>query len=65
VDLLQSAKQRLLSAGVEDLNLRGSHLLLSVLISIGHLITDRENMPEVRICSFDLLKDLASNRDAS
>ncbi|UCD84303.1 MAG: hypothetical protein JSU92_13655 [Deltaproteobacteria bacterium] len=58
LNLLQSIKQRLLLAGVEDLNLRGSHLLLSVLISTGHLITDRGNIPEIRICSFELLKDL-------
>ncbi len=57
MDLLQSIRQRLLSAGIEDLNLRGSHLLLSVLISTGHLITDKENIPEIRICSFELLKE--------
>lgn len=57
MDLLQSIRQRLLSAGVEDLNLRGSHLLLSTLISTGHLITDKENIPEIRICSFELLKE--------
>jgi hypothetical protein len=56
VKLLQHARERLLRAGVIDLNLRGSHLLLSILSSTGHLITDRHGMPEARICSFELLE---------
>lgn len=56
IELIEAAKKKLLECGVEDLNLRGSHLLLSILASTGHLITDSNNLPEVRICNFELLK---------
>ena len=46
---------RLADAGIEDLNLRGTHLLLS-LDSKGNLVRDREGNPDVRICNFEFLK---------
>jgi hypothetical protein len=58
IELLETAKKKLHDCEVEDLNLRGSHLLLSILTSTGHLITDSNNMPEVRICNFELLKEM-------
>jgi hypothetical protein len=54
--LLADVGDRLLKVGVEDLNLRGSHILLSTLASTGHLITDKNDIPETRICNFELLK---------
>ena len=58
IRLIKHTKQKLLECGVEDLNLRGSHILLSILTSTGHLITGSDNMPEVRICNFELLKQM-------
>lgn len=52
---LQIAKERLSKVGIEDLNLRGNHLLLS-LDSTGTLITDAQGIPEIRICNFEFLK---------
>lgn len=57
ITLLQVAKVRLLKAGVEDLNLRGNHLLISF-DSKGRLIKDEEGVPEMRICNFEFLKKL-------
>ena len=53
--LMRHTKSRLSELGVEDLNLRGSHLLLSVDQS-GRLVIDGEGLPEVRICNFELLR---------
>ncbi len=57
ITLLESMRERMRETGVENLNLRGSHLLLSVLIRTGHLITDKNGVPEARICNFELLKN--------
>ncbi|MFC1704019.1 hypothetical protein ACFL1E_04485 [Candidatus Omnitrophota bacterium] len=54
-DLLQIAKERLSQAGFEDLNFRGNHLLISF-DSKKKLITDRDGIPELRICNFEFLK---------
>mgnify|MGYP001602826424 CR=1 FL=1 len=56
--LMEDVKNRLLRVGVEDLNLRGSHLLLSVQSGTNTLITDSRGMPEVRICNCELLKNI-------
>jgi len=53
--LLKMMKTRLLRVGVEDINLRGSHLLIS-LDSKGQLVTDSRGKPEVRICNFAFFK---------
>ncbi len=55
--LLQTKKKRLAEVGIEDLNLRGSHLLLS-LDSAGELIRDRSGIPEMRICNFEFLRKI-------
>jgi hypothetical protein len=53
--LLKTIKDRLLSAGIEDLNLTGSHFLISI-DEKGSLIKDIHGVPELRICNFQFLK---------
>ncbi len=53
--LMSRYKAMLAEARVEDLNLRGSHLLLS-LRSSGELVRDALGEPEVRVCNFELLR---------
>jgi len=55
IDVLQRAKERLLKVGIEDLNLRGNHILISF-DNKGALIRDSQGMPEIRICNFEFLK---------
>jgi len=55
VALMRRERETLLGVGVEDLNLRGNHLLFS-LRSSGSLVVDSQGVPEVRICSFELLR---------
>jgi len=57
IDLLKIARDRLLKVGVEDLNLRGNHILLS-LDNRRRLIRDSQGLPEIRICNFEFLKKL-------
>ncbi len=52
---MDSVRNRLSELKIEDLNLRGNHLLLS-LDTKGTLILNDQGVPEVRICSFELLK---------
>jgi len=56
VSLMQQIREKLLAVGVEDLNLRGSHILLSRRCDTKELIRDRDGLPEARICTFDLLR---------
>ncbi len=53
--LMQATRDRLTAVGVEDISLRGNHLLLS-LDRHGNLVTDRDGLPTVRICNFELLR---------
>lgn len=55
--LLELARSRLIEVGVEDLNLRGNHILLS-LDSRGRLLMDEKGVPEIRICNFEFLRRL-------
>jgi len=55
--LLQTAKSKLLKVGIEDLNLRGNHILVSF-DSNGNLIRDEQGSIEIRICNFEFLKKL-------
>jgi len=55
ITLLQMAKKKLLNVGVEDLNLRGNHILISF-DSKGNRIVDDQGMLEIRICNFEFLK---------
>ena len=54
INLIEVTKKKLADLGVEDLNLRGSHLLLS-LDSSGLLARGKDGTPDVRICNFELL----------
>ena len=53
--LMQRMRERLAEVGIEDLNLRGNHLLLSINRE-ETLVTDDDGLPTVRICNFELLK---------
>ncbi|UCB45024.1 MAG: hypothetical protein JSV25_12515 [Spirochaetota bacterium] len=55
IALLRRKEERLANIGIEDLHLRGTHVLLS-LDSAGMLICDAEGVPDMRICNFELLK---------
>lgn len=56
VSLMLHIRERLLAINVEDLNLRGSHILLSRQFNNTELIRDRDGLPEARICTFELLR---------
>ncbi|MFH1479291.1 MAG: hypothetical protein ABIG92_05920 [Candidatus Omnitrophota bacterium] len=56
ISLLQVAKEKLAKVGVEDLNLRGDHLLIS-LDADKRLVRDTTGKPEIRICNFEFLKE--------
>ena len=60
--LMESTTQRLAKAGVEDLNLRGNHLLLS-LESSGRLALGADGLPAVLICNFELLRRIPPDDD--
>ena len=53
--VMQQTRRVLAVVGVEDLNLRGNHILLS-LDQAGQLARDDTGLPAVRICSFELLR---------
>ena len=53
--LMEVTRDKLASVGIEDLNLRGNHILLSVDQS-AKLVKNREGIPEIRICNFELLR---------
>jgi len=55
LQLMRATKNRLAAAGVEDLSLRGDHLLLSV-DHDDNLAIGEDGLPLVRICNFELLK---------
>lgn len=54
IALLKTKKERLAKVGIEDLNLRGTHLLLS-LDSNSVLLRDKNGIPEMRVCNFEFL----------
>jgi len=54
--LMKITRNKLASVGIEDLNLRGNHILLSVDNS-GCLVKDCEGIPKIRICNFELLRE--------
>jgi len=55
VRVMGTAKKRLAAAGVEDLSLRGNHLLLSI-DRQQQLAQDDKGTPLIRVCNFELLK---------
>ena len=56
VRVMQAAKTRLAAAGIEDLSLRGTHLLLSI-DREQQLAVDKQGVPLIRICNFEMLKN--------
>jgi hypothetical protein len=55
VRVMRTTKRRLAAAGIEDLSLRGNHLLLSI-DRQQQLALDEKGVPLIRICNFELLK---------
>ncbi len=55
VRTMQAVKTRLATAGIEDLSLRGNHLLLSI-DRRQELTVDDQGLPLVRVCNFELLQ---------
>ena len=53
--VMQTTKSRLAAAGIQDMNFRGDHLLLSIDRS-DQLAKDQEELPLVRIRNFELLR---------
>ena len=62
--LMETSRAALRRAGVEDLNLRGSHILLA-LDSRGSLVKDVTGLPERRLCNFELLRRLPAPAPAA
>jgi hypothetical protein len=62
VRVVRAAKRRLAAAGVEDLSLRGNHLLLSI-DREQKLAVDDKQMPLIRICNFELLRTIEQPRE--
>jgi hypothetical protein len=54
--VLKIKMESLAKSGIEDLNLRGRHLILSVDHS-GRLIRDEGGIPKMRICTFQFLRE--------
>jgi hypothetical protein len=54
-NLLRRTKEKLAAVGVEDLNLRGNHVMVSK-DSRGRLVLDDQGFPELRLCNFEFLK---------
>ena len=57
LSLLRRKEERLKAVSYEDLHLRGNHVLLS-LDSRGKLQRDGNGIPEMRICNFELLRQI-------
>ena len=55
VQVMRATKKRLASAGVEDLSLRGNHLLMSI-DREQKLALDDQGLPSIRICNFEMLR---------
>jgi hypothetical protein len=55
VRTMRAAKKRLAACGIEDLSLRGNHLILSI-DQQRKLAVDEKGLPLFRVCNFELLK---------
>ena len=55
VFLMNLTRKKLLDAGIEDLNLRGNHILISI-DKNGKIVEDVQHQPEIRLCNFEFLK---------
>jgi hypothetical protein len=56
--IMRRKKRRLRKVGVEDLNLHGHHLLISM-TSAGKVLRSGDGYPDVRICNFEFLRRLS------
>jgi hypothetical protein len=56
-ELLEDARQRLATAGIEDLALRGKHILLT-LNPRGELVRSAHGPLEIRFCNFEAMRKL-------
>ncbi len=56
-NIIQLTKEKLQRVGVEDLNLSGKHLLISV-NKERRVIRDHCGQPDIRICNFEFLKKM-------
>jgi hypothetical protein len=56
-ELLRRTREKLQKLGVEDLNLRGNHILISK-DSRQKLIEDETGLPEIRLSNFEFLKKI-------
>jgi hypothetical protein len=54
-ELMQSKAAKLVHCGLEDLNLKPDHLLISF-DSEKKLVRDSTGKPEVRLCNFELVR---------
>jgi hypothetical protein len=54
-ELLEAMSARLAQCGLEDLNLKPDHLLISF-DPEGKLVLDAEGKPEVRLCNFEFVR---------
>ncbi len=57
-ELMRRENEKLVSMGIEDLNLRAEHFMIS-LDHKGNLIAGADGKPEVRCCNFEFLRRLA------
>ncbi len=55
LSLMNNTKGRLQKIGIEDLHLRGNHLMIS-LDNSGNIVEDKENLPEIRISNFEFFR---------
>jgi hypothetical protein len=56
--LMDQMRIRLGALGVEDLNLRGNHILLSIDAENRKLVTEPGGLPVMRLCNFELLGEI-------
>ena len=60
---LQAYRRRIQDAGMEDCNLKGEHVLLS-LAPTGVLVRDSNGTPEMRHCNFEIFRTIATERSS-
>ncbi|OGV66221.1 MAG: hypothetical protein A2283_06770 [Lentisphaerae bacterium RIFOXYA12_FULL_48_11] len=53
--LMEVAREKLADAGMEDLNLKGDHMILSIDRN-GLLVRDSLGIPDIRFCNFELMR---------
>ncbi|MBN2736809.1 MAG: hypothetical protein JXR70_07485 [Spirochaetales bacterium] len=59
MELMKYMNDQMAKASLEDLNLRGSHLILA-LDEKGELVRGKQGIPDARICNFELLCRIGS-----